>query len=185
MVKDIFKKQKDYKWLKIIVIALNIIGIGCLIYFAIPYLRHDMSIPNSNAMISSYSWDTAGFILSLGLIPLIIANIMLYKFFDIKKKKLKLLYFIPSLICLIIVAHYLIFATDWKEEKQKEPILTMKCAINGNYYSYQIFQEDNGEFSLGMEDNDKIPLSVVDYTSKDTIINSIEKYYKTNGGMCP
>ena len=36
MVKDISKKQKDYKWFKIFLIILNIIGIGCLIYFMIP-----------------------------------------------------------------------------------------------------------------------------------------------------
>ena len=185
MIKDISKKQNDYKWFKIFVIILNIIGIGCLIYFAIPYLRHDMSVHNPNAMLASYSWDSCGFILTLGLIPLLIANIMAYKFIDLKNNKIKLLYFIPSIICLIIVCHYLFIATDWKEEKVKEPIATMKCAINGNHYTYQIYEEDNGEFSVGMEDNDKMPLSVIDYTNKDTIINSIEKYYKSNGGMCP
>ena len=46
-------------------------------------------------------------------------------------------------------------------------------------------KEDNGEFSVGMDEKDKIPTSVIDYTSKETIINSIEKYYKENGGMCP
>ena len=56
MIKDISKKQKDYKWFKIFVIILNIIGIGCLIYFSIPYLRHDMSVHNPNAMLTSYSW---------------------------------------------------------------------------------------------------------------------------------
>lgn len=61
----------------------------------------------------------------------------------------------------------------------------MKCAIKGNHYTYQIYEEDNGEFSVGMEENDKMPLSVIDYTNKDTIINSIEKYYKSNGRMCP
>ena len=36
-----------------------------------------------------------------------------------------------------------------------------------------------------MDEKDKIPLSVIDYSDKDTIINSIETYYKDNGGMCP
>ena len=185
MIKDIYKKQKDYKWFKIFVVILNIIGIGCLINFVIPYLRHDMSIRNPNAMLASYSWDSCGFILTLGLIPLLIANIMAYRFIDLKNKKLKLLYFIPSILSLIIACHYLFIATDWKEEKVKEPIATIKCSIKGKNYTYHIFQEDNGEFSLEMEDNDTILLSTIDYTSKDTIADSIEKYYKVNGGMCP
>ncbi len=176
---------KENKWFKIFVIILNIIGIGCLIYFMIPYLRHDMSIPNPNSMLSSYSWDSSGFILLLGFIPLLIANVLAYIFINLKSRFLKLLFFIPSLVCLIIVGHYLIIGTDWKEEKQKEPIATMKCAIDGKNYSYQIFKEDNGEFSVGIDENDKLPTSIIDYTSKKTIIESIENYYKSNGGMCP
>jgi len=185
MVKDISKKQKDYKWFKIFVIILNIIGIVCLIYFMIPYLRHDMSIPNLNAMLASYSWDTSGFVLTLGFIPLLIANIMAFIFVDLKMKLLKVLFFIPSLICLIIVGHYLLVATDWKEEEVKEPIAGIKCAINGKDYVYQVYLEDNGEYSVSMDEKDKMPLSVIDYTDKDTILNSIETYYKNNGGMCP
>lgn len=177
--------KKNYKFFQILIIVINIIGLGCLIYFMIPYIIHDMSIRNPNAMLASYSWDSCGFILTIGSIPLLIANIMAYKFIDLKSNKIKLLYFIPSIICLIIVCHYLFAATDWKEEKVKKPIATMKCAIKGNHYTYQIYEEDKGEFSVGIEDNDKLPLSVIDYTNKDTIINSIEKYYKSNGGMCP
>ncbi len=96
---------KENKWFKIFVIILNIIGIGCLIYFMIPYLRHDMSIPNPNSMLSSYSWDSSGFILLLGFIPLLIANVLAYIFINLKSRFLKLLFFIPSLVCLIIVVH--------------------------------------------------------------------------------
>ena len=76
-------------------------------------------------------------------------------------------------------------ATDWKEENVIEPIATMKCSINGKNYTYKIFQEDNGDFSLGIKEDDIIPLSLVDYSSKDSIVESIENYYKVNGGMCP
>ena len=184
MLKDNSQKKKD-KYFKIFIIILNIIGIFCLIYFMIPYLKHDMSIPNPNAMLSSYSWDTSGFVLTIGFMPLLIANIMQYKFIDLSIKKLKLLYFVPSLICLIIVAHYLFITTDWHEEKPKEPITTIKCSIDKKYYIYDIFQEDIDEYSVGIDENDRIPLSIIDYTNKDTIIESIENYYKNKGGMCP
>lgn len=185
MSKKFSEIQNNHKLLKITVIVLNVIGIICLIYFMIPYLKHDMSISNPKAMISSYSWDTSGFILMIGFIPLVIANVMAYIFIDIKSRVLRLLYFIPSLICLILVGHYLMIGTTMEEEKQKEAISTMKCVIDGKHYSYQIFKEDKVEFSLGMDENDKLPLSIVDYTSEDTIIKSIENYYKNNGGMCP
>ena len=54
-----------------------------------------------------------------------------------------------------------------------------------NLTTYYIYKEDNDEYSVGMEDDDKIPLSAIDYASKETIIKSIENYYKNNGGMCP
>jgi hypothetical protein len=175
--------KKNYKFFQILIIVINIIGIGCLIYFMIPYIIHDMSIRNPNAMLASYSWDSSGFVLTLGLIPLVIANILAYKFIDLKIKKLKLIFFTPSIICLIVAFHYLIIATDWKEEKSKDPVLTITCSINEKNYIYQIYQEED-EFSLGMDEDDKIPLSSIDYTSKDTIRESLENYYKANGGMC-
>ena len=72
------KKKNSNKYIKIFVAILNVIGILCLIYFAIPFIKHDMTISNPNAMLASYSWDSCGFILTIGLIPLIIANIMAY-----------------------------------------------------------------------------------------------------------
>jgi hypothetical protein len=151
----------------------------------IPYLKHDMSIPNSNAMLTGYTWDTCGFILTLGFIPLLTINIMAYVFVSLKIKQLKILYFLPSFICLIILSHYLFIATNWKEEPIKEAITAVKCSIDGKNYNYQIFQEDNGDYSVGVDNGDKIPLSVIDYTNKDTIIETIENYYKSKGGMCP
>lgn len=185
MIKDISKKQKDYKLFKIFIIILNVIGILCLIYFSITYLMHDNSISNPNAMLPTYTWDSCGFILTLGLIPLLVANIMAYIFIELKIKILKLLYFIPSIFCLIIVVHYLFFATEWKEEKAKDPIATIKCNLNDKFYVYKVYLEDNGEYSLGMEEDDELPLSVIDYTNEETIFESIERYYKNNGGMCP
>lgn len=173
--------MKDNKIFKISIIVLNIIGIICLIYYMIPYIRHDMSIPNPNSMIVSYSWDACGFILTLGLIPLLIANTLAFIFI---KTKLRILYFIPSLVCLIIVAHYLVFSTNWKDAEYKEPIESMKCSTEGRNYIYKIYKEDDGTYSLGMDENDKLPLSIVDYTDKDTIISSIEEYYRANNGMC-
>lgn len=174
--------MKDKKLIKILIIALNIIGIICLIYFMIPYISHDMTIKNPDAMLATYSWDTSGFVLTLGVIPLIIANTLAFIFI---KTKHRVLYFIPSIICIVLAGHYLIFATDWREEDQNKPMDTMKCVINKKEYTYRIYKEENGNYSVGFEDNDSIPVAIIDFTDKDSIVKSIEKYYKDNKGMCP
>ena len=182
---NIKKKEKENKYLKIFLILLNVIGIICLIYFAIPYLRHDMTVKNPNAMLPFSTWDICGLALSLGLIPLAIVNALAFFIFKFKKKLLGLLFFIPTLICFLLMAHYLLIATDWKEEKVKEPITAMKCVMNEKVYIYKIYKEDDGSYALGLDEDDTLPLSVVDYTNEETILDSIETYYKEKGGMCP
>lgn len=185
MVKNISDKQKSFKFLKAFSICLNIIGVICLIYFMIPYVTHDMSIKNPNAMLAGYSWDSCGFVLCLGLIPLVIANTLLFVSFQ-GKKILKALFYIPSVICLITVCHYLFIATDWKEEEPtSEHVVSMKCVTkDSKLFKYSIYKEQNGEYTLGMDEYDKFPLNIVDYSSPDEMINSIESYYKSNGGSC-
>lgn len=182
---NLVKKEKN-KYIKLFIIILNIIGSLCLLYFGIPFIKHDMTIKNPNAMLSSYSWDSCGFILTLGLIPLIVANVKAYIYVDLKNKKLKLLYFIPSLICLILVSCYLFISfTDDKETYKPELVGGIKCELNGKVHHYSVYKEQDGTYSLDMEDDDKIPQSVIDYESANKIFESIENYYKNNGGMCP
>ena len=69
MIKDISKKQKNYKFVSIFVSMLNIIGIALLLFFSIPYIFQTNSL-------NAYTWQSCGFILVLGFIPLLIANII-------------------------------------------------------------------------------------------------------------
>ena len=75
----------------------------CLIYFSIPYILHDVSIINPNAMLATYTWDTCGFILTLGFLPLLIVNGLAYIFIEVRKEYLKHLFLIPSILCIFIV----------------------------------------------------------------------------------
>ena len=61
-----------------LIIALNIVGIVCLIYFAIPYCTHNVTITNPDAMLPAEAWDSAGMTLTLGFSPLLIANILCF-----------------------------------------------------------------------------------------------------------
>ena len=186
MVKNISKKQNNYKYIKLFVIILNIIGVACLIYFAIPFIRHDASIVNPNAMLSSYSWDSCGFILTLGFIPLVIANTMAFIFLDLGKKILKSLFFIPSLICLILVSGYLFMAFNTNEDEYKsESVGSLKCVLDGEVYHYVLYKENDGTYSSSLNEDDKIPSNVINYNSVEEWHDSIETYYKNKGGMCP
>ena len=98
-------KQKNnvLSWL---IIVVNIVGVVCLIYFAIPYLTHNVTITNPEAMLPAEAWDSAGMVLTFGFIPLLLANILCFVFVKAKQKLVNLLYFIPSAVCLIIVLSY-------------------------------------------------------------------------------
>lgn len=106
--RDLEKKQMKQKrnFLSILIIALNVIGIMCLIYFAIPYLTHNVIITNPDAMLPAEAWDNAGMALTVGFIPLLIANMLCFVFVKAKQKSVSFLYFIPSVVCLLIVLSY-------------------------------------------------------------------------------
>ena len=93
-----------------IIIALNILGVICLVYFAVPYILHDTSIPNPDAMLPMYRWEGAGITLAIGTIPLIVANLLAFIF--VWKERIilpvRLLFFLPGIICLSLSAAYLL-----------------------------------------------------------------------------
>ena len=98
--------MKEIKIRSLGVISINVIGVIGLIYFAIPFLVHDTRIVNPNAMLPAEAWDWAGMILTFGLVPLLIANGFGFFFVRGKRKIVRFLFFIPSVVCLVIVYHY-------------------------------------------------------------------------------
>ena len=54
--------MKEKRTLSLLIVAINVIGVICLIYFAIPYLTHSVTIPYPNAMLPAEAWDRAGMI---------------------------------------------------------------------------------------------------------------------------
>lgn len=99
--------MKKENGLKIFAVILNILGIACLIFFAVPFLTHDTSVPNPDAMLPMERWDGSGFLLTLGFIPLLIANIICFTAFKDKPKKARLLFFLPCVLCAVMAAYYL------------------------------------------------------------------------------
>ena len=98
--------MKDSKVFSKFLLCLNIIGVVCLVYFAIPYLTHNTQIPHPDAMLPAERWDSAGMTLTVGTIPLFIANLLGCLFVKVKRNWNRFLFFLPSAICIAIVAHY-------------------------------------------------------------------------------
>ncbi len=92
--------------LTVLLLCINIVGLVCLIYFAIPYLTHNTQIPYPDAMLPLERWDSAGMTLTIGTVPLFIANLMGFLFIKVKTNWVRFLFFIPSVICIAIVANY-------------------------------------------------------------------------------
>lgn len=88
------------------------IGVVCLIYFAIPYLTHNTTVYHPDAMLPAEAWDSAGMTLTVGYIPLLIANIFAFIYVARERVKLplRILFFIPSIICICLVISYFITA---------------------------------------------------------------------------
>lgn len=102
--------MKSDKILAIVIIIVNVIGVFCLIYFSVPYLTHNTTIYNPDAMLPAEAWDNAGMTLTIGFIPLLIANVLAFIYLKKFKMPFRLLFFIPSIICICLVVSYLIIS---------------------------------------------------------------------------
>lgn len=97
------KNKKIILWF---LIGLNSAGVVCFLYFAIPYFRHATQIPYPDVMLPAENWDLAGMALTVGLIPLFMANLLGALFVRGKRSWSRFLFFIPSGIDRLIVVHY-------------------------------------------------------------------------------
>ncbi len=90
------------------VLALNLLGIACLIWFAVPFVLHDTTVRNPDAMIPFQNWEGGGTILTAGILPLLFANALGYLLLRGYKGKQKrfLLCFLPAALCAALAAIY-------------------------------------------------------------------------------
>ena len=104
--------MKSNKLLSITILIVNMIGLLCLIYYAIPYLTHNTTVYHPDAMLPLEAWDRAGMALTVGSIPLLIANVCAFMYVAKERIKvpLRLLYFIPGLLCICLAVSYWIIS---------------------------------------------------------------------------
>lgn len=93
---------------KILTYAINLAGIACLVYFGARFLSGSEYVANPDAMLPMAVWDGSGFCLTIGFLPLLFANFIGFLSSKGAKMRLRLLWFIPSIICAVLVVLYLI-----------------------------------------------------------------------------
>ncbi len=100
------------KGLSIFLIILNAVGLFCLVFLGVLLILQDSTVPNPDAMIPMERWDGAGALLCLGFLPLLAANILGFIFIARGQIRLKyrLLFFLPALICTLLVVYYLLLS---------------------------------------------------------------------------
>ena len=132
-----------------IIIAINIIGIMCLIYYAVPFILHDTSIPNPEAMLPMQNWEAAGITLTMGAIPLLVVNLI--AFLTVWKEKIKkparFLFFLPGLLCLVLSISYWVIglsnAGEGEGTTSLAPLVNVKLELkDSSEVQYGIIYED-------------------------------------------
>lgn len=100
-----------YKMLIVGICAINAIGVVCLIYCAVLYLSHSTYVVNPNAMLPMKNWERGGMMLTIGVMPMFIANMLAFLFVKNGTTIIKrLLFFIPSILEIFLVLHFWIFS---------------------------------------------------------------------------
>lgn len=96
------------KAIVLFVVLLNLAGIASLVYFAVPFLTHDTTVRNPDAMIPFQTWEASGWVLTLGILPMLVANALGYWLLKSEKGKQKrfLLCFLPAVLCAALAAVY-------------------------------------------------------------------------------
>lgn len=95
--------KRVFFWL---LILLNICGCLCLTYFGYLFVSDSTIVDAPDAMIPMERWDRGGFVLTIGTIPLIVANALGYTCIPFKNNKKRMLFFIPSIVCIVLVVCY-------------------------------------------------------------------------------
>lgn len=100
----------ENKVFRVLIIIVNVIGVLCLLYFGYLYLSHNTFVPNPEAMLPMERWDGAGWALTIGLLPLFIANVLGFIAFRDKRTAARFLWFVPGIVCLVLVISYWIYS---------------------------------------------------------------------------
>lgn len=100
--------MNEKKIYSIITLAINSLALIFLFVIALPYLSHDTTITNPDAMLPMESWDRAGMLMTFSFFPILFADTLGFMLSSEMTEKiyLRLLHFIPAISCLVMVLTY-------------------------------------------------------------------------------
>ena len=100
--------MNEKRILSIAFLAVNILALILLIIIGFPYLAHDTTITNPDAMLPMEKWDSAGMLMTFAFFPILFADTLAFvlSLEMTKNIYLRLCHFIPALACLIMVLTY-------------------------------------------------------------------------------
>lgn len=150
--------KKINGWQSVLLI-FNAFGIICLAFLAINYFRFDMTITNPNAMLPMTMTEATGILLVIGFLPLLAANILGFIFTKTIFKKARLLFFLPSLICLAVIVHFLFFgpaAITLDSNNEPDDIFSITIMVDLDEPIY------GAECEYGIKDNELGSMATTD-----------------------
>jgi len=121
------------KVISCLLIVLNVCACLCLVYFGWLFVSGSTVVDYPDAMLPVERWDRGGWALTMGTVPLLIANGLGYFFIRLGNRKSRLLIFIPSIICIALVACYWIKSLtldSYESEKTAETTIDMEQAVS-------------------------------------------------------
>lgn len=97
---------------------------------------------------------------------------------------LKIILLIVIIIVIILVAN--IYFRDYFSVKSVDTMQSIKCNINGNKYSYEIWQTNETPFILDkiVTEDTNLKVDVKDYTNFEDIKKAIKDDVISRGGSC-
>ena len=177
------------------VAMLNIAGVLCLLYCLARYLINPHYVSNPNAMIPMENWEGAGFLLTLGLPFLTIANTLAFLFpviTNMEKAERKswvarLFFFLPTMLCLCFVVHF--WCTSLFAEEGPTVLVQIQDTTDGTIYNEILTPNSVSEYFETFEpdavtvyratfaeaDNNFGSLSIYDANGRETEANASVK----------
>lgn len=140
---DILEDCKEMNVKKLIytlLILINVIGISCLVHFGALYLSHGTNIANPDAMLPMPDWERGGLALTIGVIPLLVANLALmmavrqYEDWVPARKVLLGVFLIPGVICAMLSGSFLLLDLTGcsNGDNEGKPVVSVAIADNEN-----------------------------------------------------
>lgn len=134
-------------WKKLL-IALNVLGVICLIVLGAVYLSFDTTISNPDAMLPVMKYEAAASLLTLGALPLLIVNVVSFFTLKFSNRAAGIIFFIPSIVCLALVGHF--WVSGLTSDKDTDNVLftvTIDMATTDSTYALSADYGVSGDLS--------------------------------------